>query len=107
MGTATNGRYRRTGEERFCALLTAWLDTLPPAGWTGTAFDLTGALDEADRKFKTRARVPIGPGVSKALVAHETILTAAGWSVEFNRTKSERTITIRKTKRKAKGAKGA
>jgi hypothetical protein len=75
---------------RMAEAITEFLDSLPDY-WSGTAAELGAALDPfARRHFVHVPYTRLQPFVLDHMHAFE----AAGWSVEFNRTKTRRCIVL-------------
>ena len=96
MSATTAARYRETGEDRFRRLLSAWLATLPPDGWTGGVAELFAALDSFESAGKFYAFVPSSSGLTKKLLSHDDTIRAAGFALRIGRTKSARFIAFRR-----------
>ena len=94
MSATTYVRYQATQTERFRRLLSAWLATLPPDGWSGGVMELFAALDVFESAGKFIAFVPTGSALTKALLHDEPTIRAAGFAVRIGRTKSARFITF-------------
>ncbi len=76
-------------EQRFQALVLAWLSNLPPEGWRGTSKQLSVALASAST---TRQYVPRAG--SLAVLGIISTVNAAGWDVAERRTSSARLIVF-------------
>ena len=74
-------------EQRFQALVVAWLETLPAEGWAGTSKELGNAIASSRT---VRAYVPM----SGTLAIRDLFpaINAAGWDVAEKRTKAARLI---------------
>src|SRR5262249_24735185 len=94
MSATTYARYRATAEDRFRRLLSAWLATLPPDGWTGGVAELFAALNMFEREGKFHAFVPTGSALTKAVLRDETTTLAAGFALRIGRTKAARFVAI-------------
>lgn len=81
------GMRENFAEQRFQALVVAWLETLPATGWRGTSKELGNAI-AASRTV--RAYVPM----SGALAIRDLFpaIQAAGWIVSHERTATARLI---------------
>ena len=76
-------------EQRFQALVVAWLETLPATGWRGTSKELADAIASAatGRQFVPRAGWVAIRGLLPGI-------NAAGWNVSERRTKEARSIVF-------------
>jgi hypothetical protein len=90
----TDTRSPVTHEERFRRLLSAWLATLTPNGWTGGVSALFAALWAFERVERFFVSVPSGSALSKALLREQDTVRAAGFTLRLGRTKSARFITF-------------
>jgi hypothetical protein len=94
MSATTHARYQATADDRFRRLLSAWLATLTPDGWTGGVADLFAALDAFERAGTFFAFIPTGSALTKSIQRYETTLRAAGFAMRIGRTKSGRFLRL-------------
>lgn len=90
-------RYRQTNAARFRELLLAWLKAMPRGGFKGTVGELEDELldfQATSEPDHAHAAVPIGVGLSKALIAAEGAIQDAGYRVWFTRTATTRFIHL-------------
>ena len=102
MSHVTDVRYQRQQDDRFRALVVAWVGKLPPDGWVGGVSDLTVALYNlaVETKAIYGVNVPTGSALTKAVQLCLPAIEAVGWSVSFKRTKSTRSIVFSRQRAK-------
>lgn len=91
---ATQARYRAASVKVFRNMLAAWLDTLPPAGWEGTVFDLQAAIEGVNAKHWQYGCVPRGNALGVRIRAEEPFLEAQGFAISFHRSATVRTLRL-------------
>ena len=87
-------RYREASLQSFRAVLSAWLPTVPPAGWEGTAAELEDALVALNAERRLRGLIPRGAGLSGRLRDEVPFLEAHGFTLALSRTATARTIHV-------------
>ena len=90
-------RYREASLQSFRDVLSAWLDTVPPAGWDGTAAELHCALEAVNTERQLRGLIPQGAGLSSRLRNEVPFLEAHGITLAFSRRSTARTIRVERT----------
>ena len=90
-------RYRDASVQAFRDVLSAWIGTLPPAGWEGTTRELEDALEAAHAVQAHRGWIPRGTGLGVRMRGEVPFLEANGFKLTFHRTSVMRTIRVART----------
>lgn len=92
-------RYREASLQSFRTVLSAWLATIPPAGWEGSAAELEDALETLNAERRLRGLIPRGAGLGGRMRNEVPFLKAKGFTLEFRRTAVSRTLRVDHTTR--------
>ena len=90
-------RYRAAGIQSFRQVLSAWLPTVPPAGWEGGVAELEDALEAVKAEFQLRGWIPRGTALGARMRAEAPFLEANGFTLAFYRTATARTIRVERS----------
>jgi len=90
-------RYRAAEVFAFRSILAAWLAAVPPEGWEGTIGELETALETAKAEQVLRGWIPRANALGVRIRCEMRFLEDRGFTVEFHRTATARTIRVFRT----------